>query len=162
MNLLRNIQIIASTKTAICPAGTTMYGPPVDMSDCDGVLFIAAGASEWASKGAGKGHMSVQMASATGLAVGSWSHYGSTRALNAISNTTKACRIAALDYYKPVVMVPTSSIERKYARLALENCTGIVNFVCIKYGLRNPGATGWYSSSVRTEFGSVVGATKNT
>lgn len=162
MNLLRNIQIVASTKTAICPGGTTMYGPPVDMSDCEGVLFIAAGASEWASKGAGKGLMSVQMASSTGIAVGSWSHYGSTVALPAISNTTKACRIAALDFYKPVMDVPSSNIKRTYARVALENCTGIVNFVCIKYGLRNPGATAWYSSSVRTEFGTIVGATKNT
>ncbi len=162
MNLLRNIQIVASTKTAICPAGTTMYGPPVDMSDCDGVLFIVAGSSEFASKGSGKGHLSVQMASSTGVAVGSWSHYGSTRALSAISNTTKDCRIAALDFYRPQITVPGSGIHRKYARAALENCTQLASFICIKYGLRNPGATGWYSSSVKTEFATIVGATKNT
>ena len=162
MNLLRNVQIIATTKTAVCPGNTTMYGPAVDMSDCDGVLFIVTGGTDFASKGAGKGLMSVQMASSTGVAVGSWSHYGTTVALNAISNTTGRCRIAGLDFYRPQIAVPGSGIERKYARIALGQTTENAHFVCIKYGLRNPGATAWYSSSVKTEFATVVGATKNT
>lgn len=159
MNLLRNIQIIPSTKTCVCPAGTTMYGPAVDISDCDGVLFIAVGGTDWAGKGAGKGLLSAQCSSSTG---GAWSHYGSTIAVPAMSATTGQCRAAALDFYRPVLDVPSSNITRKYARAALGNATELTMFVSIKYGLRNPGATAWYSSSVRVEAGTVVNATKNT
>ncbi len=159
MNLLRNIQIVPSTK-----AGTglisTMYGPAVDMSDCEGVLFLAVAGPPAAGK-TSDAFLSVQCASATGGSA-HWAHYGSTVAVAAISQTTQQTMIAGLDFYKPVMQVPSSIQSRHYARACLHHTTGFIHFVSIKYGLRNPGATGWYSSGVRSVYGTVVGATKNT
>lgn len=165
MNLLRNVQVIGPvTQPTPMTNKTTMYGPAVDMSDCDGVLFIAIGDTEFASK-IGVGTMSAQMASSTGVAAGNWSHYGATN-LCVISSATApgtvSDRIVALDFYRPQIMVPTSNIKRTYARAALGLTTGNFVAMCaIKYGLRNPGATGWYSSEYAA-FGTIVGATKNT
>ncbi len=158
MNLLRNVQIIGpATKTAEMPNKTTMVGPAVDMSDCDGVLFIAIGDTEFASQGSA-GRMNVQMASATG---GNWAHYGST-GLAVVSSSTGKSRVVALDFYRPQINVPGSGIVRKYAQAGLWQTTGtFVGMCAIKYGLRNPGATAWYSSE-HAAFGTVVGATKNT
>ncbi len=159
MNLLRNIQIIPSTKAGTGLA-STMYGPAVDMADCEGVLFLAVLSSDAAAKTTDC-FLSAQCASATGGSA-HWAHYGSTVAVPAISKTTKDTVIAGLDFYKPAMQMPSSIQSRHYARACLHHATGFVHFVSIKYGLRNPGATAWYSSGVRSVYGTVVGATKNT
>jgi hypothetical protein len=142
MNLLYDSQIIASSAVSV-GSKSTIFGNPVDCSDCEGVFFIVAGNSNFeAVDSSAYLHAFYSTYSSGGFAL-----YGSSVASRSTCDSDGVQRYMGLDIYKPT---------KRYIKPAVYRTTGNFSIVSIKYGMRAAGTTYLRSSTA------VWGANSNT
>jgi hypothetical protein len=126
MPLLYNSEYIVSTADGI-GVKSSLYGPAIDVRDCNGVLFILSGNTEGQGKDS-SGYFHLQCST---YSSGGWVNYGTTIACNStITGNVRGTMI--IDAYKPT---------KPFLRAAWYTCTGIQHLTCLKYGMRKAGTT---------------------
>jgi hypothetical protein len=127
MNLLYNSEVIASSAINIGNK-SSVFGPSVDMRDCQGALFIVLGNTEGQAFDS-SGYMHLQCSTYTS---GGFANYGTTVALNTTHTGNVIKQAMVIDCYKPTF---------PFIRAGWYTCTGIQSHVIVKYGMRKAGST---------------------
>ena len=150
MNLLRNIEVVPSTGVAI-GNNTTIFSSYVDCRDCEGVLFVIAGCSNYTPKTGVQ--LNAHLQSSTDAST--WAKMGSSVlvAQSTVSKTSHDYKTYMVDCYKPL---------KPYVRLAVYHSSGWAPVVGIKYGLRRGGSTGALDSTKISKWALSISATGTT
>jgi hypothetical protein len=158
MGMINKVQFVPSTEIQNTAITTTdCRGPIVDMEGSEGVLFTfqqSSGASSggitafrvMGSTGNSTGNM-VPMGGSTGTVI--------TFSSSAYAGATMDDKFVAIDVVKPV----GSSAPKRYIQLVVDNCTQVVHFTAMKYGLRHQGSSDIKNASSQVlNTTSIVGA----
>jgi len=148
MNLLRNIEVVPSSGVAI-GVPSTIFSSYVDARDCEGVLFIVAGCSNYTCK---TGTTWAAHLQGSTYSSGGWANIGSTILVtqSTQTRTNNERKVSLVDCYKPL---------KPYVRLAVYHSSGWAPVVAVKYGLRRGGSTGALDSTKISDWALAISST---
>ena len=126
MPLLYDCEIIPSSAAGI-GVKSSLFGPAIDVRDCNGALFILMGNTEGQGKDS-SGYFHLQCST---YSSGGWANYG----------TTVACRSTITDNARGMMVIDAYKPTFPYLRAGWYTCTGIQSHVVVKYGMRKAGST---------------------
>jgi len=150
MNFRDNCVVLPDTGLGSIGVTSTIFSGVIDMRDAEGAVYIFRGSTDFEPVNSKTMFLRVQGSTDS---AGTFVNMGSTTVVAVTSGNkgrdTAEGKTVFLDVYKP---------DKEYIRFAITNTSGLgLSGTVIKYGVRRPGATSLYDSTLIDQSALLVG-----
>ena len=150
MNFRDNCVVLPDTGLGSIGVTSTIFSGVIDMRDAEGAVYIFRGSTDFEPVNTKTMYLRVQGSTDS---AGTFVNMGSTTVIAVTSGAkgrnTAEGKTVFLDVYKP---------DKEYIRFAITNTSGLgLSGTVIKYGVRRPGATSLYDSTLIDQSALLVG-----